>query len=94
VRQVLEIGHLRHVPHYALPGFSLQLLNSYAAAKKVSAAPHRGEPNRPIKSKERPTPQGKPPNPRRRRQDAESKKNRNPLPGKTAISQAEQPQYM
>jgi hypothetical protein len=35
VRQVLEIGHLRHVPHYALPGFSLQLLNSYAAAKKV-----------------------------------------------------------
>jgi hypothetical protein len=26
-----------------------RLLNSYAAAKKVSAAPHRGEANRPIR---------------------------------------------
>jgi predicted lipoprotein len=30
-------------------GSGLQLLNSYAAAKKVSAAPHRGEANRPIR---------------------------------------------
>jgi hypothetical protein len=56
-RQVFDVRHLRHVQHYAVPGSGLQLLNSYAAAKKVSAAPHRGEPNRPIKSKERPTPQ-------------------------------------
>src|ERR1700761_7169520 len=32
--QVLDVGHLRHVPHYAQPGSSLQALNSYAAAKK------------------------------------------------------------
>ncbi|MGF6993516.1 hypothetical protein P3T25_001863 [Paraburkholderia sp. GAS32] len=34
VRQVLEIGHLRHVLHYAQPGGSLQALNSYAACKE------------------------------------------------------------
>jgi hypothetical protein len=67
VRQVLEIGHLRHVPHYALPGFSLQLLNSYAAAKKVSAASHRGNANRPLrnqgkaKSKKRKAPRARRP---------------------------------
>ena len=35
-----------------LPGLSFlrfRLLNSYAAAKKVSAAPHRGEANRPLR---------------------------------------------
>src|SRR5689334_1281036 len=32
--QLLDVGHLRHAPHYAHPGSSLQALNSYAAAKK------------------------------------------------------------
>jgi hypothetical protein len=30
-------------------GSPLSLLTFFAAAKKVSAAPHRGEPNRPIR---------------------------------------------
>ncbi|WP_216673387.1 hypothetical protein, partial [Paraburkholderia solitsugae] len=34
VRQVFDVRHLRHVQHYAVPGSGLQLLNSYAAAKK------------------------------------------------------------
>jgi hypothetical protein len=29
VRQVFDVRHLRHVQHYAVPGSSLQLLNSY-----------------------------------------------------------------
>uniref|UniRef100_UPI00296AEEA5 hypothetical protein n=1 Tax=Paraburkholderia terrae TaxID=311230 RepID=UPI00296AEEA5 len=40
--QVLDVGHLRHVPHYAQPGTSLQALNSYAAAKKSRCRPAQG----------------------------------------------------
>src|ERR1700743_702252 len=40
--QVLDVGHLRHVPHYAQPGSSLQALNSYAAAKKSRCRPAQG----------------------------------------------------
>jgi hypothetical protein len=34
VREVFDVRHLRHVQHYAVLGSGLQLLNSYAAAKK------------------------------------------------------------
>src|ERR1700760_729865 len=40
--QVLDVVHLRHVPHYAQPGTSLQALNSYAAAKKSRCRPAQG----------------------------------------------------
>jgi hypothetical protein len=35
VREVFDVRHLRHVQHYAVLGSGLQLLNSYAAAKKA-----------------------------------------------------------
>jgi hypothetical protein len=38
-----------------------RLLNSYAAAKKVSAAPHRGEANRPLRKQRKANAVGKQP---------------------------------
>jgi hypothetical protein len=42
-------------------GSPLSLLTFFAAAKKVSAAPHRGEPNRPIRIQGKANALGKPP---------------------------------
>jgi hypothetical protein len=61
----------------------------FAAAKKVGAAPHRGEANRPIRMQGEANAAGKQPRARRRRQtQREPKKTRT-----KKISQAAQPQY-
>jgi hypothetical protein len=53
-----------------------------AAAKKVSAAPHRGEANRPIRKQGKANAAGKQPKPRRRRQPDHQEIKESPTPGK------------
>ena len=54
-------------------GSPLSLLTFFAAAKKVSAAPHRGEANRPIRKQGEANTAGTTPKPRRRRQNQPKK---------------------
>ena len=51
-------------------GSPLSLLTFFAAAKKVSAAPHRGEANRPIRQQGKANTPSKTQKPRRRRQNS------------------------
>src|SRR5277367_4947946 len=59
--------------HWPLPDLSFHRfrpLNSYAAAKKVSAAPHRGEANRPLRMQGKANTVGTPTKKRRRQKKA------------------------